>query len=121
MERGDPQQQLLCAAISAFAHRTALFDSAGPILAARLRANHISGDAKIAAPALLAIGDAAIPLLEPLLDSLDLQERELARLILIDLDAIRPPDPNERFRLVHITDRALDPAMDLGLSTEDLE
>jgi hypothetical protein len=121
IERGDPQEMLLCAAIAGFAQKSELLPLAAPILVSHLRANHIAGDAKLATPALFAFGVEVAPYLCPVLDSPDRQQRELARLILIDLDLIHPPDPRERSRLARITCRVLDPATDLGASTEDLE
>jgi hypothetical protein len=121
MEKGDPQQRLLCAVVAGRAGMTELLPVAAPILIEHLRANHIAGDAKLATPALLAFGEGVVPLLGPVLDSPDRQQRELARLVLIDLGAIHPPDADERFRLVRITCRALDPATGLDLCTEDLE
>lgn len=116
----DVQQRLLCAVVAGFAGRADLIPVAGPILIGHLRANHIGGDAKLAAPALFAFGKEIVPWLTPVLDSPDAQQRNLARLILIDLGVLHPPDPGERRRLNTICGSVEDPVLELGPWVEDL-
>lgn len=91
MGSSDPQQRLLAAAIAGRCGLVELIDLAAPILIAHARDNNISGDAIIAASALLDFGKAVVPYLEPFRHDPDVQLRQTARAILARLG--RPTDP----------------------------
>lgn len=76
MESNDIQQRLLSAAVCGYAGDTAAISLAVPILTEHLKDNQISGDGKIAAPALFGFGPEVIPSLRPYADAEDQQLRE---------------------------------------------
>lgn len=90
-----------------------MLPQAAPILIEHLKSNRTASDAMLAAPALFGFGPAVAEWLGPCLDSADYQERDLARLILLDLAG--PPatakDRAERRALNRVTSTAEDPVL----------
>lgn len=108
------QQRLLAAAVAGFASIRSLVDDAAPILIEQLRDDDISGNAKIAAPALVRFGPAVLPYLERVFDSEDSQQRGLVRAI-----AERVANPSEsaagKPEIPRITSLTLDPLGTLSI------
>ena len=111
----DGQQRLFAAAVAGFAGMEKLLDLSAPILIEHLRDNSVSGDAKLAAPALYSFGPAAIPYPQEQTNSDDTQLQAIVRAIIErltypqrPLDKLEDPmpritqtthDPLERLRM----------------------
>jgi len=115
MATGDAQQRFLCAAVAGITGKAPLMDAAVPILTRHLCDNDVANDAALAAGALFRFGPPVASSLEPLLNSEDRQQRDLAQLILLDLQG--PPktraEKDARRRLNRATDHVADPAVEL--------
>src|SRR5690606_3195587 len=86
MRSADPAVRFSCAVAAGFGRCATLVDMAAPILIEHLADNDITGDAKLAAPALFHLGEAARPWLEAFARSPDRQQRSAAALRLRELD-----------------------------------
>lgn len=90
VERGltsaDRQTRFLCAVAAGYLEMTDAAPLSAPTLTPHLRTNTISGDARVAARALLGLGESARPFLEPLLTSGDPQAASAAAYLLLLLD-----------------------------------
>ncbi len=85
IESDDPQQRVLAAALAAATGDRYSRDRAAPVLVAHLANNQVDRDARTSADALLRMGGLAIPHLTKAVDSADEQQRELARLIWMNI------------------------------------
>jgi hypothetical protein len=112
----DRQQRYLSAIATGFGACKPLIPLAAPILIEHLADNKYAGDAKWAMPALVHLGTEVRPYIEPLLASQDKQQRQLAELILLELQG--PPTTEaqraHRRKLNTVTHLVEDP-MDLNL------
>jgi len=110
MNSSDVQQQFLSAVAVGLGGRLALAEQAVPILADHLRNNLIAEDAKLATVALHGFGPEVVPLLEPLLDSADRQQRQLAEYLIrrLTTDAA-PADLATQLPAARVSARTFDP------------
>jgi hypothetical protein len=93
MASTDRQQRLLAAAAAAFGGLSDLAPVAVPVLVEHLAHNGIAEDAKLAAPAILAFGAAALPFLEEARLASDAQQAVLARQIIRQIQVRAPQAP----------------------------
>jgi hypothetical protein len=82
----DEQQRMLCASLAARGRHRELYDRAVPILVSHLADNATFGDGRFVAPALVAMGQDALPSLMQLTSMGDPQQRAAARAILAHLE-----------------------------------
>jgi hypothetical protein len=103
----DMQQALLASGVAGFIGAKELAGDAVPVLGEHLADNNIDGDAKFAVAALVGFGDAARPLLEPLLESTDEQQAAAVRVVLHTIAGKRTT-PTDRADLKRITEAYAD-------------
>ncbi|MFG0283643.1 MAG: hypothetical protein ACF8R7_04415 [Phycisphaerales bacterium JB039] len=115
----DAQQRFACAVAAGFGRCDSLVDLAAPVLIEHLADNNLAGDARVAAPALLGLGEAARPWLEAFAEAPDRQQRDTVQLILLELDgpATTEAERARRRALNHITTVRADP---VARSIDDL-
>jgi len=108
----DTQQQLLCAMALGFGGVSASAGVAAPVLLPHLRDNDIPEDAKWCVHALYGFGRAVLPAVLEAIPGADEQQRQLLRLLVLDLES--PPVTREqlerRARFNTIAGSVFDPA-----------
>ena len=112
----DRQQRLLAAAVAGHACRLSLIDQAAPVLIEHLRDNSMSGDAKVAAPALYRFGRAVLPHVQPYEDTHDPQLRAIVRSIIERLTHPERSLQHMNHPMPRITEAVADPLTQLSIS-----
>jgi hypothetical protein len=115
MRSGDWQQRFLAAAIAGHCGHTSLLPQAAPILIPQLRDNRISGDAKIAAPALFRFGPEVIPFLAPFFEDEDRQLRGSVRAIAAQLLSPDGAPRNDTDAMPRISQLTNDPLREIPI------
>lgn len=85
VESDDPQQRVFAAALAAVTGDPDAAERAAPVLVAHLADNSVDRDARTACVALFGMGRRAMTHLTRAVDSADVQQRELARLLWMNL------------------------------------
>lgn len=116
MHDPDPHRRLVAAAVAGYAGLDDLAAAAAPILISHLADNNVSGDAKLAIPALFRLGPAARPALLASMDAPDPQQRQAVRALLELLDTPEARDWQLETPMPPVTLLTNDPARTLSLS-----
>jgi hypothetical protein len=107
IQSDDSQQAFMCAVLAGLLKAEELAPLAGPVLVSHLSGNSFMGDARVAAPAMVGLGDAGRAYLLPAIDGSDPQARKLAWVVIKTIDH-QPLNSVDHDAIRRVTDRYRD-------------